>query len=256
MKLCHVPFLLSEKISFYHNELNDSFAMTPNPLNHDELDERGRRIYNFLFQITLTPNPLNQDELDERGRRIYNFLFRNGEPMSVSRFWDHKGVINDINKNQMDLRSLKVEIDQSIALFDMERRRQRKLALPSLRLERRNHCYNVLSQRKTRRRRKLTSRTHSPGCDQPCSNASSPMKYRHRRKLVLPTHSPESPNATCFGKRHRRKQQGSIQNLFEDEERELRFRFGASYKDFVLPFGVEPTPSAKQNDKQEAPTGT
>ena len=120
MELFNFPFLLPEKISIHLPQriedsiMNDTFAMTPNPLNHDELDERGRRIYNFLFRITLTPNPLIQDELDERGRRIYNFLFRNGEPTNVSSFREHIGVINDANKSQMDLKSLKMKIDHNV----------------------------------------------------------------------------------------------------------------------------------------------
>ncbi len=78
--------------------------------------------------------------------------------------------------------------------------------------------------------------------DQHCYNASQ-MKCRGGRKnFKLPTHG----RKICDGKRRRQKRQSSLESLFEDEEHEMCFRFGASYKEFVLPLAVEPTPSAKQ----------
>lgn len=74
-----------------------------------------------------------------------------------------------------------------------------------------------------------------------CYNVSQ-RKYMRRKKLLLPTHNQD----TSFRKRRWRKQQSSLENFFENEEQELYFRYGASYREFVLPLGVEPTPSAKQ----------
>ena len=75
----------------------------------------------------------------------------------------------------------------------------------------------------------------------------SQRKRTRRKKLLLPMHSPETIKDTSFRKRRRQKQQFSLETFFENEEQELCFRFGASYKEFVLPLGVEPTPSAKQS---------
>ena len=74
-----------------------------------------------------------------------------------------------------------------------------------------------------------------------CYNVSQ-RKYMRRKKLLLPTHNQD----TSFRKRRWRKQQSSLENFFENEEQELYFRYGASYREFVLPLGVEPTPSVKQ----------
>ena len=66
---------------------------------------------------------------------------------------------------------------------------------------------------------------------------------RIRRKFSLPIHSLETHKDTSFKRRRRRKQQMSLENFFEDKNQELRFRFGSSYRDFVLPVGVEPSPT-------------
>ncbi len=73
------------------------------------------------------------------------------------------------------------------------------------------------------------------------------VKQRLRRKrLALPTNSAESHYDSIFKRRRRLKQHMSRENLFVDEDQELRFRFGSLYKNFVLPLGVNPLPSLAQ----------
>ena len=76
----------------------------------------------------------------------------------------------------------------------------------------------------------------------------SSKKRQRRKKLSLPIHNPGKE--TSFRKRLRRKHQLSLENFFADVDQELRFRFGLSHQDFVLPLGVEPSPSAKQRSSQ------
>lgn len=71
-------------------------------------------------------------------------------------------------------------------------------------------------------------------------------KKSTRRKFSLPIHNPKTYKDTSLKRRRWRKQQMSLDNFFQDENQELRFRFGTSYQDFVLPLGVEPSTSCAQ----------